>query len=365
MKILIVISELKYSGAAKIAAWLANSLAESDLDVTLLTFFGEKDSQIVSKNVKQVKIKIDDTSRWKRTLKAIRQIHKTIAKHKYDVLISFLPLEGFVSVLASVYTKTKVIVAERSDPYNEKSISANIFRFFFRFADGAVFQSAGAMAYYPSKLKENSRIIENPVLRSNVPMIPYEDRYDEIVSVSRMDIKQKRQDLLLKAFAIVAETKKTVKLKLIGDGPDMDDIKALSKELGIYEQVIFIGKSSDVLKEISHSKVFVFASDFEGMPNAILEALSMGVPVITTDYSPGGAIELVSEKERGFVVPRGNEKLLAEKMIYTLNNVDRAAEMSSNAVGIYMDNSETETLKRWMEYITYIAHCEMKRGAED
>ena len=142
-------------------------------------------------------------------------------------------------------------------------------------------------------------------------------------------------------------------------------LRRRTKELGIYEQVIFIGKSSDVLKEISHSKVFVFASDFEGMPNAILEALSMGVPVITTDYSPGGAIELVSEKERGFVVPRGNEKLLAEKMIYTLNNVDRAAEMSSNAVGIYMDNSETETLKRWMEYITYIAHCEMKRGAED
>ncbi|MCI8281401.1 MAG: glycosyltransferase family 4 protein [Lachnospiraceae bacterium] len=365
MKILIVISELKYSGAAKIAAWLANSLAESDLDVTLLTFLGEKDSQIVNKNVKQVKIKIDDTSRWKRTLKAIRQIHKTIAKHKYNVLISFLPLEGFVSVLASVHTKTKVIVAERSDPYNEKSIPANIFRFFFRFADGAVFQSSGAMAYYPRKLKQNSRIIENPVLRSNVPMIPYEDRYDEIVSVSRMEIKQKRQDLLLKAFAIVAETKKTVKLKLIGDGPDMDDIKALSKELGIYEQVIFIGKSSDVLKEISHSKVFVFASDFEGMPNAILEALSMGVPVITTDYSPGGAIELVSAKERGFVVPRGNEKLLAEKMIYTLNHADRAAEMSANAVEIYTDNSETEILKRWMEYITHIAHCEMKRGAED
>jgi hypothetical protein len=57
--------------------------------------------------------------------------------------------------------------------------------------------------------------------------------------------------------------------------------------------------------------------------------------------------------------------LLAEKMIYTLNHADRAAEMSANAVEIYTDNSETEILKRWMEYITHIAHCEMKRGAED
>ncbi len=354
MKILIVISEVKYSGAAKIASWLANNLYGSGNDVSLLTFIDGNDSY----NVKAKRIRVCQgiSSRYTRTLCAILEIHKIIKRDKYDVVISFLPLEGFVSVLASLGTKTKTIVSERSDPYHEKSFIANLSRFFFRFADGAVFQTEGAQNFFSKGLIKKSTIIENPVVVPKAKRVKYQDRDNIIVSSARLQLDQKCQDVLLKAFAIVFQEKPFIKLKLIGDGPDEDYLKKLSIELGINNNVIFVGKSENVLEEISRAKVFAFSSQYEGMPNAVLEALSMGIPVVTTDYYPGGARQLIEEKKRGFVVERNNPEQLADKLITILDDYKVAQQMAENAVSVCIEQSESEIYKKWITYVHSICN---------
>lgn len=357
MKILIVISEVKYSGAAKIASWLANNLAIRGIETALLTFVDGNDCQSV--NVKRIKVCRGISSRYFRTVRAIFDIHKILKKNKYDIVISFLPLEGFISVVASLGTKTKVLVSERSDPYHEKSFVANLARFFFWFADGAVFQSEGAQKYFSKKLIRKSTIIENPVMMPKIKRVPYQERDNIIVSSARLQIYQKRQDVLLKAFAIVVKEKPSVKLKLIGDGPDENYLKKLSVELGIYEHVIFAGKCKDVLGEISKAKIFAFASEYEGMPNAVLEALSMGIPVVTTDYYPGGARQLIEEKRRGFVVARNNSEELADKLITILNNLEIAKRMAENAISVCSEQSEDKICRKWINYIQCICKCKL------
>lgn len=357
MRILIVISELKYSGAAKIASWLANNLAIHGNEVSLLTFIDGDDYHDIS--VERIRICMGISSRYFRTIRAIFDIRKIIKKNRYDIVISFLPLEGFISVLASLGTKAKVIVSERSDPYHEKSFVANVSRFFFRFADGAVFQSEGAQKYFSEKLIRKSTIIENPVMVPKVKRVPYQERDNIIVSSARLQIHQKRQDILLRAFAIVVKEIPSVKLKLIGDGPDENYLKKLSAELGINKQVIFAGKCKNVLEEISKAKVFAFSSEYEGMPNAVLEALSMGVPVVTTDYYPGGARQLIEEKKRGFVIKRNNSEQLADKLIAILNNFEVAQRMAENAISVCNEQSDNEIYRKWITYINCISNFEL------
>ncbi len=351
MKILILISEIKYSGAAKIATWLANNLADKGYDISLLTIMDGDDCQEIQKNVNRIRICSHISSRVKRTLTAISNIHRLIVKNKYDMVVSFLPLEGFIAVVSSFFTKTSVIVSERSDPFHEKTPVAAVARFFFRFADGAVFQSKGAQKYYPRGLRERSAIIENPVIKNIYTYIPYKDRNDEIVSSSRLSLEQKRQDVLIKAFAKVSSEYSSIKLRLIGDGPDKARLEELVRELGIEDKVIFVGKSGNVISEIRTAKIFAFSSDFEGMPNSVLEALSVGIPVVTTDYSPGGARELVESQGRGYVVPCGDADQLADKMLQILSDAEKASNMSIRALTVFDDHSESKIIDQWISYI--------------
>ena len=233
MKILFVLSEIKYSGAAKIASWLANKLSESGYDVTFLTFIEGEDKRKLNEEIIRIRICGGISNRYLRTILVIREIHKMLKKEQYDALISFLPLEGMVSVVAGFFTPTKIIVSERSDPYHEKSSMSNFFRFMFRFADGAVFQSEGAMNYYPPKLRSKSEIIANPVISYSQKFIPYAERKNIIVSSSRLEIRQKRQDVLLKAFKSVSLMNPSIILQFIGDGPDEEKLKKIADELNI------------------------------------------------------------------------------------------------------------------------------------
>lgn len=354
MKILILISEIKYSGAAKISSWLANKLCGQAYDISFLTFIDGKDRQYLDSKISRISICKGVTNKYFRTIKAIYEVHKILRREKYDLLISFLPLEGLISVLGALFTNTKVIVSERSDPYHEKSFIANISRFMFQFADGAVFQSDGAKEYYPLKLQNRSAIIANPIAKTTAQIVPYKEREDLIVSSSRLEIKQKRQDVLLKAFEIVSHICPNTVLKLIGDGPDEDNLKKLATSLGISDKVKFVGRSDSVIRDISNAKLYVFSSDFEGMPNSVLEALSIGLPVVTTDYSPGGAKELIQNKHRGYVVPTGDYEYLAEKIIYLLENNTEGKIMAENALTISEELSEDAIIDSWKSYIQKI-----------
>jgi glycosyltransferase involved in cell wall biosynthesis len=114
-----------------------------------------------------------------------------------------------------------------------------------------------------------------------------EDSY--IVHVGRFN-RQKRHDRLLKAFARVQAN---LKLVLLGEGRLETDIRALVGQLGLTQRVLFMGFRQNPYPWIKGAKALVLTSDFEGLPTVILEAISLGTPVVVTDH-PGGIREIIA-----------------------------------------------------------------------
>lgn len=361
-KIAFVISELKYSGAAKILTWVANRLALDGYHITIITYLGKDKVYELQPSVKHVSLESNDSNRLVRSYKVVKKLSGLIKQEGYGLLVGFLPVECMYAIIAAKLSKISVVVCERSDPYFEKSIIADIARWIFQFADGAVFQTQGAQAFYPSKLQNKSIIIPNPVIETG-EYIPYSERENLITTASRIYIKQKRQDVLLKAFAIVAKSEPTVKLVVVGDGPDEKTIKQLANDLQIADKVVFLGRQKNVSEIIAKSKVFVLTSDYEGIPNALIEALSVGIPSVSTDCSPGGARMILNDNQNGFVVPRENVLQIADRLLWLLHNKQEAENFALEALKIKEKYSQDKIYNLWKNYLEEVLK-ERKRSEE-
>ncbi len=129
-----------------------------------------------------------------------------------------------------------------------------------------------------------------------------------IVMVARFT-PQKDQFTLVKALKRVNHS---ASLMLVGDGPTRSGVQNLVRELNLTERVVFLGTRKDVHNILTAADVFVLTSNWEGLPISVLEALRAGRPVIATNT--GGIPETVFEGENGFLIPRGNDRILAEQL---------------------------------------------------
>lgn len=350
-KILIFADKISLSGASKIIAWIVNRLSQNKINVTLITYLPIKDQRSIDPKVERIILDIPRNNRFSRGVLIIKKLRNIIKKEKFDLCIGFLPTECLYLQIATIFLKNKILVCERSDPYFERSCMANIGRFFYRFANGAVFQTSEAKDYFPVSLKEKSVVIPNPAFSSKKPIIPYSNRENIIVTSGRLYIKQKRQDILLNAFSKVCEWDENVILKIYGDGPDREKLVRLSKELDIFNRVIFEGNVNNVESLIGNSKVFVLTSDYEGIPNAIIEAMQQGVPVVTTDCSPGGARALIENGIDGSIVPIRDIDGIAMKVKSILSDQSIAETYIKNGLKIKERCSEDKIFSMWLQYL--------------
>ena len=355
MRILLIINEIKCSGVSKIVCWLANSLSERGNDVYLYSFMGEEDFYSVNNDVNRMKEKISSSNRLVRTIKLISRLKKIYKDNKIDVSVAFSPITSLAVIISCFGKRTKSVVAERNDPYLDKSSVADFCRKMYKYADGAVFQSKGAANYFPVSLRNRSAIICNPVnLCENIR--EFSSRDNVIVHISRLDIHQKRQDILLEAYKSIIEAFPHYRLKIYGEGDDRNKLEDLSNELCISDVVEFCGKTNNTYAALNNSKLFLFTSDFEGMPNVLLEAIASGTPVVTTDYSPGGADDLITENCCGYVAKRGDSESIVNCVSRLLNNEEVLKTYSNNAIIASKKYSPDKISDLWASYLLEVAN---------
>ncbi len=363
MRILFVNSNIGYGGASKIMASLANYLSDLNHEVVFLTYSDPNDLQYLNPRV----VRYHDalcTSKIK-VIKRIGQIlalKRFIKDNEFDIAISFLQPSSYMLVLASKWTKTKVIISERGDPFvrgKQKGLAKIGFKLMdwvTQLADGLVFQTVGAQDYY-SKADNRQIVIPNPVANSKMlDEYRYSGKREKaIVNVARLDVAQKRQDVLLQAFSIISRNHEEYVLKLYGDGPDKDELVEMAGQLGIQDKVYFMGYVRNVYKEITKASLFVLSSDFEGIPNALIEAMSLGMPCVSTDCSPGGARLLIKSGKNGLLVPPGEPTSLANAIDYMLSNPKEAYRMGQNALEITDEFLEDKIYKKWERFINDVS----------
>lgn len=321
MKILFVCQNLNSGGAEKVISILANHFIEK----------GEVDILMISKNSTTPfyyldrRINLDSVYKFADKEKLsifqkFRSIKKYIRKKQYDVVVPFL---DFVTIYTyyACRSKNKIVVTERCDPSKSSFLEKVLKKHIYKNANGCVFQTEEAKDYYRSKYKHGI-VIPNPVQLTVEKQFDYvnHSRKHEIVVVGSRK-KEKNRELVYKAFAILKLNKDLddFVLRIFGETTERDD-RAILDALGIRNSVIFMGQCKDWQQQSIDTTAFVLSSNYEGMPNALLEAAALKIPCISTDCPVGGPRFILKNGERGMLVPVNDCDALANGLISLARN---------------------------------------------
>lgn len=282
----------------------------------------------------------------------VKDIRKVIKENKPDAVISFMNDTCAYTAISMLGLKIPLFYSERNDPNKvNQDIKNRIYRKIVEFfSKGVVFQTDGAKQCYSLRVQKKSKVILNPLNIDNFPECDYLFSKEEIVSVGRLS-PQKNQKLLIEAFNIVSKEYPNYKLKIYGNGNLKDELLGLIEKLGLKNSVFLMGSSNNVLNEIKNSSLFVLTSDFEGLPNALMEAMAVGLPCISTDCSPGGARMLIEDGKNGYIVPCNNKEILARTMIKALSNKETLRKTGKEAKKIKEKLDSKNIAKLWMDFL--------------
>ena len=159
---------------------------------------------------------------------------------------------------------------------------------------------------------------------------------------------------MLQGFALFVRKHPEYYLKLYGKGEDEDNIKKLAQNLGIEDKVYLMGISNNPMKDICNSEIFIITSDYEGISNALLEAMAIGMPCISTDSPPGGARMLIQNKVNGQLIPVGDYKALEQAMCNYVEDKEFAFLCGQNAKNVIEKFHPTRILNKWEDYLMAI-----------
>lgn len=287
--------------------------------------------------------------------KEIKALKKVLKEKEDSTVVAFLQPTIPMVLLAGRKTKNKIIVSERGDPKRQMKhrYGYNFIKKYYERADKVVFQTEDAKKTYPSNISAKGTVIFNPI-KENLPE-PYKgERNKNITTFCRISY-QKNLPVLVKAFADVHKNFSDYRLRIIGNTQNADDEKALKEtkalieELNVKNFVDFEPFSLDVHNEIIKDAVYVNSSDYEGMSNAMLEAMAIGMPVVCTDCPIGGAAAVINNGENGLLVPVGDAEGLAEAIKKVVSDKELSEKLSDNAQKIREELSLPNIARKWME----------------
>lgn len=355
MKIFFLNTNIGYGGASKMIVWVANQCVKQGHEVTFLTYRDSDIRQPVDSKVKVIHKQLEGVNGKGNALNTVNWIHRFIRDNRFDIGIAFLSPSILRLAFAAKGTGMKLLFSHRADPYHVSeinSIKSNVVSWLnnwaFRQADGYVFQTQMAQAYFDDSIQKRSVVIPNPIRPMRRTMERKGNISKTFVAVGRLDLKQKRQDLLIEAFNIISSKYPEYRLEIYGDGEDEERIKELAS---INPNIFLMGKTSDVVLAVQNALASVLSSDFEGIPNALLESMSLGVPSISTDCSPGGAAMLIRNSVNGLLTPRGDVKALADAMEYIILHPNEAEAMGKAGMEVNQLYAEDVISMKWQSFI--------------
>lgn len=359
MKIMFVLGSMGKGGAERVIANLSNNFIQK-YQVTIVT---TRSCESMYKLDDRINVLLLDQGKKKkslifRTLKRIFRLRKIIKTENPDIIVSLLPEPTFRAMIAKAFLHKKTIISVRNDPNREYNslIKKILVKVLYTRADGFIFQTDDAKKWFSKKIQNKSTIIPNPINEDFI-CTPYNGKREKtIVNVGRLS-DQKNQQLLIEAFAEVHKKHSDYILKIYGDGVLKPELEDLISKLNISEGVKLMGETNNVKGEIQKAGIFVLSSNYEGMPNALIEAMALGIPCISTDCPCGGPKFLFDNEKRGLLFPVGDKESLIKSIELLINNSDKAKELSIEGRKIVDVLNPTTISNKWEEYILRI-----KRG---
>ena len=339
----------KFGGAEKSMVKLANWLSRR-CETVLVSVDGSCDSFDILPAVVYDFYETNHSNKLSNNIRLRRNSLRTIRTHKPDIVVGFWIQSTFY---VSSYCKRhgiKLFYTERNDPRRQYGRLLRIMReILVSRCNGVVFQTNDAMSYFGEDVQKKFIVIHNPVYNCAKTICSSPD--GRIVSIGRLS-PQKNQKLLIEAFSRIAPAFPSCRLEIYGEGPLKDELLVFVRSLNLDGKVLFPGTFKDVLDRIWSASLFVLSSNYEGMPNTLLEAMSFGLPCISTDCPCGGPREIIDNWENGILVPVGDVSSLSEAMLRVLSDPTLSTSMRHEAIKICNTHNEDKIFQIWYDFIT-------------
>jgi len=339
-------------GAERQIILLSNELSQRGHEVHLVVLNENKAPYQISSSVIVHDLTTEEGIGKFRLVRRFLALRKTLKLVKPDITINYNLQGAYFSLLIGRNFCGKILYSERGDPYDSEysGILGMIRDFTCKHIDAFVFQSEGARNFFHLSSKQRAIVIHNSV---TVPQEKYpipDSRDNRIVTVGRLH-PQKNPWLLIDAFALIANKHPEIKLEFYGDGQLKNEIQTKINSLGLSDRIHLNASRKDIFDCIRTARLFVLSSDFEGMPNALMEAMSLGLPCISTDCHPGGARTLIDDGINGYIVPVRDPQAMAKKIDYILNHPIESERIAIKARHLGKTHTNEIIFNKWETFL--------------
>lgn len=314
MKIVFTVDSMNSGGAERVVSNLANEFTKRGNQVFVVMISTNKCESFYHLNDGvQLSCVLPPTNKKIRFFRRTSLIKKHICNIKPDIVISFLSHVNIYSFISLRGTSIPIVVSERCDPNQYSFFIRLLLKVVFKKSNGCIFQTNDAMKWYGKQVFKKSIVIPNPVsLNISEDQIQRKPTKEKtIISVGRL-VDQKNFSLLIEAFANFYKMHNDYVLKIYGEGPLKDKLCHQIAEHNLENAVSLMGNSKTWQFEERDSSLFVLSSDYEGMPNALMEAMALQIPCVSTNCPIGGPGELIKDNVNGYLAPVNNALALSE-----------------------------------------------------
>lgn len=342
MRLTLVISSLDSGGAERVMSILASHWSSIGHEVTLVTTDPSvPDFYEVSPRVDRIRLPRKPVTRGigrqVERVKSMIRLRSALAALHPDVVVSFMDVTNILTLLATTGMKIPVVVSERTEPraHQLTTLHYALRRAMYWRASALVVQTRSVADWARSLIAtEKLHVIANPVVlpdqvdQAGIP-IPYKPF---VLAVGRLQW-EKGFDILIEAFSLCSKTLGHWNLVIYGKGSEEPQLKEQARSLGAGSRVYFPGTTDNLAPVYRNASLFVLSSRYEGFPNALVEAMAVGLPVIAANCRSGPG-EIISNEVNGLLVDPEDVEQLRNAMERLMNDRETADRLGDQASAV-------------------------------
>ena len=304
------------------------------------------------------------SNRLSKAIQASKKLNDILKNSNHKETIIFSLQSSSLAILISKINNHLIVVRNAEDPiystiYGDNKLSSIIAILSkiltYNFSDEIICNSEGSKNSLQKLLFNKSKVISiyNPYLKKIFKKINFSKK-NIIISVGRLT-KQKDHKTLIEAIGIVKDKGINLKLLIIGDGDQREQLQHLIDKLDLKKNIKILGWKKDLNHYYKNAKIFVLSSLYEGLGNVVIDAVNFNIPVITTNCRSGPS-EIIKKNKGGFVVPVANPKQIAMKILYCLKNYEIASKKAKYAKKYINRFSEKKNSEKYYKELVKIIY---------
>lgn len=347
--LLLVISTLEKGGSERVLSILANGFVEKGYKVTIALLRSDKVCYTLNSQIQVVSLyrpfrSFSIAERVKRSVQVLWDVRKWSRLHKYDAIISFGQNTNIKVLLGNIFLNNKIIVSDRNDPKFASTRAEVFFRnIIYRLAAHIVVQTHQIRKEQYQHFK-NVQVIYNPLMEHNIMA---ELKNKTIVTVGRLDAAKNHQFLITSLKDVLPTG---WEFHIIGDGPARKSLQQLIEQHNAADGIKLLGRIDNVYEHIATASLFVYASKSEGYPNAVIEAMSVGLPVVSGNCKYGLA-EIIEDNTNGFLINLSEPEIFRQKVTALINDASLRKRIGTAAINIKEKTNRNNIISKWLNLI--------------